>query len=95
MSFYFPAYHARCQAFLAIKHNMAEREKEKVLALKELGLKISRARIQRGIPATRLSDMIGKNPSYIQKVELGIVNVSYWALLEICECLEINPKNLF
>jgi len=63
--------------------------------LKELGLKIAKIRIAKGLSAYELSLRIGKDTSYLYKVESGKINVSFTVLLDICKALEIEPKELF
>jgi len=72
-------------------------DKEKKLALVELGSKIKEIRQSKKPPlsAYRLSLMLEKSSTYMRKVEAGEVNISYFALIEICECLDIDPKTLF
>ena len=45
--------------------------------------------------AYELSIKLGKDPSYINKVENGKINISLKMILEICEILKIEPKTLF
>ena len=47
------------------------------------------------LSAYELSLKIGKDASYIHKVENGKVNISLKAILAISEALEISPKDLF
>jgi len=63
--------------------------------LKELGFKISKIRMAKGFSAYELSLRIGKDTSYLYKVEAGNVNISYTVLCDICNVLGINPKELF
>lgn len=63
--------------------------------LKELGLKLAKIRNAKGLSAYELSLRIGKDTSYLYKVESGKVNVSFTVLQEICNALEIDPRDLF
>lgn len=69
-------------------------EKEKATALKNLGTKIKALREDRGINAHELSRMLGKTKGYMWEIEAGKVNVGWWTLLEICDCLNISMKLL-
>ena len=62
---------------------------------KEFGLRLARARQSKEISAYELSLRIGKDTSYLYKVEAGNVNISYTVLCDICNVLGINPKELF
>lgn len=67
----------------------------KEIDLKEFGLKLAKQRIDRNISAHALSRIIGKNKNYMAMVESGKVNISMKSFLEICQVLEINPKDMF
>jgi len=69
-------------------------DKEKSVALKRLGEKIKELRQQRGIAGHELSRMLGKEVSYITTVEQGKLNIGWWTLLELCECLGISMQEL-
>ena len=71
---------------------MKEREKE--IALREFGLQIATAREKKGISQTELSRMLGKFRTYMNNVEAGRLNLSYFSILEICECLQISLNEL-
>ncbi len=45
--------------------------------------------------AYELSLRIGKDASYIHKVESGKINISLKTILDICEVLSIEPAELF
>jgi len=61
----------------------------------DFGVNLARVRISKSISAYELSLRMGRSTTYISKVESGKINISLRALLEICEQLEINPKDLF
>jgi len=63
--------------------------------LQDMGLRISKKRIEKNISQRQLSLAAGKEESYMNRVELGKVNVSILAFLEICKLLEIDPKDFF
>ena len=56
---------------------------------------ITKERIKQNMSAYELSIKLGKDPSYINKVENGKINISLKMILEICEILKIEPKTLF
>jgi transcriptional regulator with XRE-family HTH domain len=62
--------------------------------LADLGRKIADARIAKGLSAYELSLRIGKDTSYIYKVELGKVNLSVTVLSEICDELDIDIRDV-
>lgn len=47
------------------------------------------------LSAYELSLRMGKDASYIHKVENGKINISLKMILKICEVLEIEPEELF
>ena len=63
--------------------------------LKELGFKIAKIRIAKGLSAYELSLRINKSTNYMHMVESGKVNISVDTLFDICKALEIEPKDLF
>lgn len=62
--------------------------------IKKLRINLAKARMNKGLSAYELSLRLGKNPTYISKVENN-ENLSIKTLFEICEILEIEPKTLF
>jgi transcriptional regulator with XRE-family HTH domain len=58
--------------------------------LADLGKRIADARKSKGLSAYELSLRIGKDTSYIYKVELGKVNLSVTILSAICDELNID-----
>ena len=65
------------------------------MEFKDFCLRLAKARANKNLSAYELSLRIGKHTSYIHKVESGGVNVGIKTILEICEQLEIEPKQLF
>ena len=65
------------------------------MELEKLGKKIASARKRKGLSPYELSLRIGKDSSYMYKVEKGQVNLRYTVILDICRELEICPKELF
>lgn len=59
------------------------------------GINLAKERIKQNMYAYELSIKLGKDPSYINKVENGKINISLKMILEICEILKIEPKTLF
>lgn len=68
---------------------------EKDSALIELGLAVKRIREQKGLSQTQLAYKIDKDQPSINRLEKGKINPSYIYLLEICDGLEIDIKELF
>lgn len=61
----------------------------------DFGINLTRIRIKSNLSAYELSLRIGKDASYIHKVESGKINVSLKSILKICEALKIEPIELF
>ncbi len=61
----------------------------------EFSVNLSRARTKANLSAYELSLRIGKNPTYINKVECRKINISLKSILKICEVLKIEPAELF
>lgn len=61
----------------------------------DFGVNLARIRIRSNLSAYELSLRIGKDASYIHKVESGKINVSLKSILKICEALKIEPIELF
>ena len=65
------------------------------MKFEEFGINLARARIKVNLSAYELSLRIGKDASYIYKVENGKINISLKMILKICEVLQIEPSELF
>ena len=65
-----------------------------IMTLKCFGLNLARARAAKGLSAYELSLKINRAPNYIHRIEYGS-NTSVKTVFEICEILEIDPKELF
>ena len=65
------------------------------MELKDLGNNIAKSRMAKGLSAYELSQRIGRDRSYISQVEVGKINISIKTLLDICQVLEISPRDLF
>ena len=63
--------------------------------LKDFGTNLAKIRIAKKISAYELSLRIGKDASYIHKVESAKINISLRAMLKICKALEVEPRDLF
>jgi len=63
--------------------------------LKDFGHIVSKFRIKAKMSGYELSLRIGKDVSYINKIENGKVNVTLKTILKICEVLNIEPAELF
>ena len=66
-----------------------------VVNYKEFGEAVAKYRQLKGITPYELSLRIGKDTTYIYKVEKGIVNTRLSVIYEICRALEIEPEKLF
>ncbi len=62
---------------------------------REFGVNLARKRIEANLSAYELSLRIGKNSTYIHKVESGKINIGVKAILDICDVLGIEPVELF
>ena len=67
----------------------------KDIELKKLGEKIKKIRKSKGLSQLDLAARILKDQQSISRVEGGQINVSYIYLLEICQGLEIELKEIF
>jgi len=61
----------------------------------DLVLKLARIRVSKNISQYELSLRVGKSQCYIHEVEKGKSNLTLEAFLNICQELEVNPKDLF
>ena len=65
------------------------------MVFSDFGVNLARIRIKAKLSAYELSLRIGKDASYIPKVESGKINISLKTILDICEVLSIEPAELF
>lgn len=65
------------------------------MELKDFGLKVAKVRVKANLSAYELSLRIGKDASYIHKLENGKANATLKTIFKICEVLEIEPIELF
>ena len=64
--------------------------------LKKMGLIMAKKRMEKsGLSQRKLSEAIGKEFSYMNMVEQGHVNISIMAFMQICDVLELDPKEFF
>lgn len=63
--------------------------------LKDFGLNVAKIRMKENMSAYDLSLSIGKDASYISKLENGKVNITLNTIFKICEVLKIEPVELF
>lgn len=61
----------------------------------KLGLKIKELRVSKGLTQFDLGVKVNKDQQSIQRLEAGRINPSYLYLLEICEGLEVEIKDVF
>lgn len=69
-------------------------EINKDIALKKLGDRVRAIRRKKGFTQFELASFVYKDQQSIQRLEAGRVNPSYIYLLEICEGLDIEMKEL-
>lgn len=65
------------------------------MELKDFGLNVAKVRVKANLSAYELSLRIGKDASYIHKLENGKANATLKTIFKICEVLEIEPIELF
>ena len=58
-------------------------------------LNLAKERMKKGLSAYELSLRLGKDASYINKLENKKINVSLKTIIAISDCLEIPISNLF
>lgn len=65
------------------------------MEFRDFGINLAKIRMNANLSAYELSLRIGKDASYIHKVESGKLNISLKMILQICEVLDIEPTELF
>ena len=65
------------------------------MELKDVGLRVASVRRNANMSAYELSLKIGKDASYIHKLENGKANATLKTIFKICEVLQIEPAELF
>ncbi len=58
-------------------------------------LNIAKNRIAKNLSAYELSLRLGKDASYVNKLESGKINISLKSLIHLSDVLEIDVKDLF
>ena len=64
------------------------------MKFEDFSINLAKERMAANLSA-ELSLRIGRDASYIHKVENGKINISLKMILKICEVLEIEPVELF
>ena len=64
------------------------------MKFEDLGLRILKIRQSKNLSAYELSLRIGKDASYINKLENGKINPSFKTLLQICDALSISINKI-
>lgn len=62
---------------------------------RSFGLRLSMLRSERALSAREMSLSLGLNKNYINKVEAGQAYPSMAVFLDICDFLQISPKDFF
>ena len=65
------------------------------MKFEDFWLNLAKERICKGLSAYELSLRLGKDASYINKLENGKINVSLKTIIAISECLKIPVSKLF
>jgi len=65
------------------------------MELMEFGERLAQLRLVKKVSAREMSLSIGQSANYINKIENGITLPSMAALFDICDYLEISPKDFF
>ena len=64
------------------------------MKFEDLGLRIAKIRQSKNLSAYELSLRIGKDQSYMHKLENGKNNPSFKTLLQICDALSISINKI-
>ena len=64
------------------------------MKFEDLGLRIAKIRESKNLSAYELSLRIGKDASYINKLENGKINTSFKTILQICDALSISINKI-
>ena len=65
------------------------------MKFEQFGLNVAKERQKQNISAYELSLRLGKDPSYVNKLENGKINISLKMIIAISEILNIPITNLF
>ena len=63
--------------------------------LKKMGLRFAKAREDKNLSALNVSYTIGRSKNYMYDVENGRSNLGIKDFYEICQVLEIDPREFF
>lgn len=66
-----------------------------IMKLEDFGLNVKKERTKQNISAYELSLRLGKDSSYVSKLEKGKINVSLKMIDNIAQILNIPIENLF
>ncbi len=64
-------------------------------AFKDVGRRLARLRVERGLTQRALAERIGKPPSYVGKVELAERRLDVLDVVGMAEAFELPPEQLF
>lgn len=62
---------------------------------KDFSLRLAMLRIKKNVSAREMSLAIGKNPNYINHIEIGKTTASLAGILNICDYFDIIPSEFF
>ena len=62
---------------------------------KDFAQRLSGLRLQKGVSARTMSELLGQSTGYINNIENGVSYPSMAAFFRICEFLEITPLDFF
>jgi len=65
------------------------------MELSAFGERLARLRLAKGVSARKMSEDIGRNANYINKVENNKMFPSMPVFFDICEYLKISPSEFF
>ena len=65
------------------------------MKFEKFGLNVAKERLKQNISAYELSLRLGKDPSYINKLENGKINVSLKMIIAISEILNVPVTRFF
>ena len=65
------------------------------MVLKIIGENIQKFRKKKGLTQEQLAEMVSLSPNYISAVERGVYQLKYEKLVEIINCLECTPNDIF
>ena len=63
-------------------------------ALKLLGQRVAKIRLDRGLTQEQLAELMGVSRNHIADIELGARNTGVWSILLIARALDVRPGEL-